>query len=104
MHVLRDIQQVADSEATVLLTGETGTGKEVMARAIHANSRRCDHPFIKMNCATVPATLIESEFFGHELEAFTGATKKREGRSSLADDRTIFLDEIGELPLAHTKR
>jgi transcriptional regulator with GAF, ATPase, and Fis domain len=99
MHVLRDIQQVADTDATVLITGETGTGKEVIARAIHANSRRRDHPFIKVNCAAIPATLIESEFFGHEQGAFTGATKKREGRFSLADGGTIFLDEIGELPL-----
>jgi len=99
IHVLRDIQQVADTEATVLITGETGTGKEVMARAIHANSRRRDHPFIKVNCAAIPASLIESEFFGHEQGAFTGATKKREGRFSLADGGTIFLDEIGELPL-----
>ena len=99
MHVLRDVQQVADTEATVLITGETGTGKEVIARAIHANSRRPDHPFVKMNCAAIPATLIESEFFGHEQGAFTGATKKREGRFALADGGTIFLDEIGELPL-----
>ncbi|MDR4459107.1 MAG: sigma 54-interacting transcriptional regulator [Nitrospirales bacterium] len=99
MRVIRDIQQVADTEATVLITGETGTGKEVMARAIHANSRRHDHPFIKVNCAAIPATLIESEFFGHEQGAFTGATKKREGRFTLANSGTIFLDEIGELPL-----
>lgn len=98
MSVLRDIQQVADTEATVLITGETGTGKEVMVRAIHANSRRREYPFIKVNCAAIPATLIESEFFGHEQGAFTGATKKREGRFSLADGGTIFLDEIGELP------
>ncbi len=99
MRVLGDVQQVADTEATVLIQGETGTGKEVMARAIHANSRRRDHPFVKVNCAAIPATLIESEFFGHEQGAFTGATKKREGRFSLADGGTIFLDEIGELPL-----
>lgn len=99
MHVLRDLQQVADTEATVLIQGETGTGKEVIARAIHANSRRRDHPFIKVNCAAIPATLIESEFFGHEQGAFTGATKKREGRFALADGGTIFLDEIGELPI-----
>jgi PAS domain S-box-containing protein len=99
LNVLRDIQQVADTDATVLLFGETGTGKEVMARAIHANSRRHNHPFVKVNCAAIPATLIESEFFGHEQGAFTGATKKREGRFSLADGGTIFLDEIGELPV-----
>ena len=99
MHVLRDLQQVADTEATVLIQGETGTGKEVIARAIHTNSQRRDHPFIKVNCAAIPATLIESEFFGHEQGAFTGATKKREGRFTLADGGTIFLDEIGELPL-----
>lgn len=99
MRILQDIQQVADTEATVLITGETGTGKEVIARAIHANSRRRDHPFVKVNCAAIPATLVESEFFGHEQGAFTGATKKREGRFALADGGTIFLDEIGELPL-----
>ncbi len=99
IRVLRDIQQVADTEATVLITGETGTGKEVKARTIHTNSRRRDHPFVKVNCAAIPATLIESELFGHEQGAFTGATKKREGRFALADGGTIFLDEIGELPL-----
>ncbi len=99
LRVLRDIQQVANTDTTVLILGETGTGKEVMARAIHSNSPRLDHPFVKVNCAAIPATLIESEFFGHEQGAFTGATKKREGRFTLADGGTIFLDEIGELPL-----
>ncbi len=99
IRVLRDIQQVAGTDATVLVSGETGTGKEVIARAFHANSARRDHPFVKVNCAAIPATLIESEFFGHEQGAFTGATKKRDGRFTLADGGTIFLDEIGELPL-----
>lgn len=99
LRTLRDIKQVAETEATVLIQGETGTGKEVMARTIHAASRRKDMPFVKVNCAAIPATLIESEFFGHEAGAFTGATKKRDGRFTLADGGTIFLDEIGELPL-----
>lgn len=77
MHVLRDIQQVPDTETTVLLTGETGTGKEVMARAIHTNSRRCDHPFIKMNCAEIPAIFIESEFSAYEQGPFTCVENKR---------------------------
>ena len=98
-HVLRDIGQVADTEATVLIAGETGTGKDLVARAIHRASRRSDRPFIVANCAAIPATLIESEFFGHEAGAFTGATKKRDGRFALADKGTIFLDEIGELPI-----
>ena len=98
-HVLRDIEQVAGTDATVLITGETGTGKELVARAIHRASRRSDRPFIVVNCAAIPATLIESEFFGHESGAFTGATKKRDGRFALADKGTIFLDEIGELPI-----
>ena len=97
--VLRDIRQVATTDATVLIIGETGTGKELVARAIHAASRRHDRPLITVNCAAIPATLIESEFFGHESGAFTGATKKREGRFALAHRGTIFLDEIGELPL-----
>jgi PAS domain S-box-containing protein len=98
-HVLRDIAQVAQTDATVLIMGETGTGKELVARALHATSRRSDRPLITVNCAAIPAALIESEFFGHEAGAFTGATKKREGRFALADQGTIFLDEIGELPL-----
>ncbi|MDF0645804.1 MAG: sigma 54-interacting transcriptional regulator [Nitrospira sp.] len=97
--VLHDIAQVAGTDATVLITGETGTGKELAARAIHAASKRRERPLITVNCAAIPATLIESELFGHEAGAFTGATKKREGRFALADKSTIFLDEIGELPL-----
>jgi len=96
--VLADIQQVAETGATVLLLGETGTGKEVIARAIHAASKRRHKALITVNCAAIPPTLIESEFFGHEKGAFTGATQKREGRFALADGGTIFLDEIGELP------
>lgn len=97
--MLQDIAQVAPTDATVLIIGETGTGKELAARAIHQASHRKDQPLITVNCAAIPATLIESEFFGHEPGAFTGATRKREGRFALADKGTIFLDEIGELPL-----
>ena len=97
--VLRDIGQVAETDATVLILGETGTGKELVARAIHAASKRREKPLITVNCAAIPATLIESELFGHEAGAFTGATRKRAGRFTLADTGTIFLDEIGELPL-----
>ena len=97
--VFQDIVQVAKTDATVLITGETGTGKELVARAIHAASARKERPLVTVNCAAIPATLIESELFGHEAGAFTGATKKREGRFSLADKGTIFLDEIGELPI-----
>jgi PAS domain S-box-containing protein len=98
-NVLRDVQQVAETDSTVLITGETGTGKELIARAIHGASQRRDKPFVKVNCPAIPATLIESEFFGHEKGAFTGATQKREGRFALADGGTLFLDEIAELPL-----
>jgi PAS domain S-box-containing protein len=97
--VLRDVEQVAVTDAAVLIQGETGTGKELFARAIHAASRRRDQPLVTVNCAAIPATLIESEFFGHEKGAFTGATARREGRFALADGGTIFLDEVGELPL-----
>ena len=97
--VLRDIAQVAATNTTVLIMGETGTGKELVARAIHTASRRRERPLIIVNCAAIPATLIESEFFGHEPGAFTGATKKREGRFAMADNGSIFLDEVGELPL-----
>jgi PAS domain S-box-containing protein len=98
-HVLKDVEQVAVTDAAVLIQGETGTGKELFARAIHAASRRRDRPLVTVNCAAIPATLIESEFFGHEKGAFTGATARREGRFALADGGTIFLDEVGELPL-----
>ena len=97
--LLRDIEQVAGTDTTVLILGETGTGKELIARAIHAASRRQNKPLITVNCAAIPAALMESEFFGHERGAFTGATQKREGRFGLADRGTIFLDEIGELSL-----
>ncbi len=97
--VLQDIAQVAATDATVLILGETGTGKELVARAIHGASERRTRPLVTVNCAAIPAMLIESELFGHEAGAFTGATKKREGRFALADKGTIFLDEIGELPL-----
>jgi PAS domain S-box-containing protein len=99
LHALRDVQQVAPTDTTVLILGETGTGKELFARAIHNASTRKDKPLIKVNCAAIPAQLMESEFFGHERGAFTGATSRREGRFALADGGTIFLDEIGELSL-----
>jgi PAS domain S-box-containing protein len=96
---LQAVAQVAQTDATVLILGETGTGKELFSRAIHKRSQRRDSPLIKVNCAAIPATLIESEFFGHEKGAFTGATQRRDGRFALADGGTILLDEIGELPL-----
>ena len=97
--VLEDVEQVAVTDTTVLILGETGTGKELIARGIHGASRRSEKPLITINCAAIPAALMESEFFGHEKGAFTGATQKREGRFELADRGTIFLDEIGELSL-----
>jgi len=96
---LTGVAQVAPTDATVLLLGETGTGKELFARAIHNRSARKNKPLIKVNCAAIPPSLIESEFFGHEKGAFTGATQRRDGRFALADGGTIFLDEIGEIPL-----
>jgi transcriptional regulator with GAF, ATPase, and Fis domain len=97
--VLRQIRQVGPTDSTVLMLGETGTGKELMARAVHESSKRKDRPMIKVNCATLPSNLIESELFGHERGAFTGASTARIGRFEVADGGTIFLDEIGELPL-----
>jgi formate hydrogenlyase transcriptional activator len=96
--VLDNIRSVAATDTTVLITGETGTGKELIARAVHSSSRRKEKPLIKINCAALPAGLVESELFGHEKGAFTGAIARRVGRFELADGGTIFLDEIGELP------
>jgi PAS domain S-box-containing protein len=97
--LVQDIREVAQTDASVLITGETGTGKELVARAVHRASRRADMPLVKVNCAAIPVALMESEFFGHEKGAFTGATARREGRFALAHGGSIFLDEIGELPL-----
>ena len=96
---LARLQQVAPTDSTVLLLGETGTGKELFARAVHAHSRRHRHNLVSVNCAALPPTLIESELFGHERGAFTGALTERQGRFELAHGGTIFLDEIGDLPL-----
>lgn len=98
-YVLFKIQQVAPTDASVLIQGETGTGKELVAQAIHSASTRKDRPLVKINCAALPANLIESELFGHEKGAFTGAQTRKIGRFELADGATLFLDEIGELPL-----
>lgn len=97
--VLRQVEQVAGTDATVLIVGETGTGKELFARALHNLSQRHEKPLIKVNCAALPAGLIESEFFGHEKGAFTGAIARKIGRFELAHGGTVFLDEIGDLPL-----
>ena len=99
LNVLNLIEQVAKTNTTVLITGETGTGKELVAKAIHDSSIRKDKPLIRINCGAIPSNLIESELFGHEKGAFTGATASRKGRFLLADKGTIFLDEIAELPL-----
>ena len=97
--VVGETQRVAQTEATVLLLGESGTGKELFARAVHHLSPRRDHPFVAINCAAIPETLIENELFGHERGAFTGASDRRQGKFELASGGTVFLDEIGELPL-----
>ena len=97
--LLNNVRRVADTDASVLIQGESGTGKELIARAIHSASKRSKNPLIKVNCAALPSSLIESELFGHEKGAFTGAISKRIGRFELADGGTLFLDEIGEIPL-----
>ncbi len=97
--ILHKVEQVAKTDATVLILGESGTGKELLARAVHFASNRIDRPLVKVNCAALPTNLIESELFGHEKGAFTGALAKKIGRFELADKGTIFLDEIGDLPL-----
>ncbi len=96
--LMKNIAQVARSRATVLIHGETGTGKELIAAAIHQNSKRKDKPFIKLNCASLSETLLESELFGHERGSFTGAVTRREGRFKQADGGTLFLDEVSEIP------
>ena len=97
--VLEDTNVVARVDSAVLIQGETGTGKEVIARAIHNQSSRSRGPFIKLNCAAIPASLLESELFGHEKGAFTGAWAQTRGRFQQADGGTLFLDEIGDMPL-----
>jgi formate hydrogenlyase transcriptional activator len=98
-HVLELVETVASSDSTVLLLGETGTGKELIARAIHDRSRRKDRTFVKLNCAAIPTGLLESELFGHEKGAFTGAITQKTGRMELADQGTLFLDEVGDIPI-----
>jgi formate hydrogenlyase transcriptional activator len=97
--VLEQVERVAPTSSTVLVQGETGTGKELIARAIHNLSSRCGRPFIKLNCAAIPFDLLESELFGHEKGAFTGAIAQKVGRFELADKGTLFLDEVGDIPL-----
>src|SRR5712664_640385 len=98
-HVLNLVETVAPSDSTVLLLGETGTGKELIARAIHDRSRRKERTFVKLNCAAIPSGLLESELFGHERGAFTGAVTQKVGRLELAHQGTLFLDEVGDIPL-----
>jgi formate hydrogenlyase transcriptional activator len=96
--VLEQVEQVAPTDSTVLVQGETGTGKELIARAVHNLSARCGRPFVKLNCAAIPFDLLESELFGHERGAFTGAIAQKIGRFELADKGTLFLDEVGDIP------
>lgn len=98
--IFKLLDLAAPTDATILLLGETGTGKELIARAIHQNSARCEKPFVVVNCAAIPETLLESDLFGHERGAFTGAAQRKTGRFAAAHGGTIFLDEIGELPIA----
>src|ERR1700681_2322598 len=98
--VLEQVERVAPTGSTVLIQGETGTGKELIARAIHNISSRCGRAFIKLNCAAIPLDLLESELFGHERGAFTGAIAQKVGRFELADKGTLFLDEVGDIPPA----
>jgi len=98
--VLAEVERVAPTDSTVLVLGETGTGKELIARGIHNISARCGRPFVKLNCSAIPFDLLESELFGHEKGAFTGAIAQKIGRFEMADTGTLFLDEIGDLPLA----
>jgi transcriptional regulator with GAF, ATPase, and Fis domain len=98
--VLDQVEQVAPTDSTVLIEGETGTGKELIAHAIHNESQRCGRAFIKLNCAAIPLGLLESELFGHEKGAFTGAIAQKIGRFEMADKETLFLDEVGDIPPA----
>ena len=96
--VLKNVETVAPTESTVLICGETGTGKELIARALHDLSPRRDRTFVKLNCAAIPMGLLESELFGHEKGAFTGAIAQKIGRFELANEGTLFLDEVGDIP------
>src|ERR1700751_2889481 len=98
--VLEQVEQVAPTNSTVLIEGETGTGKELIAHAIHNASQRYGRAFIKLNCAAIPFDLLESELFGHEKGAFTGAIAQKIGRFEMADKGTLFLDEVGDIPSA----
>src|SRR5499425_1267895 len=97
--VLREVEVVAPTDSGVMIQGETGTGKELIAQAVHNRSGRRDRPFIKVNCAAIPSGLLESELFGHEKGAFTGAIMRKLGRLEIADNGTLFLDEVGDIPL-----